>query len=171
MTLCQPAFAGSKIRITAIAVIDNGAAENSAPIPMVDTVRGLCGSFEDPTPEPFYDSVVSISVVNTTRTLAKFKSLSYSLSMNGVPFSSDTIAPGNFFEVPAGGKATLVASLFTRIDEGRKFFVGSSDPIPEYAGPIAVNFVLTGKRGRKKNVSVSATTTVSFSNYNRCLSQ
>lgn len=168
LAVCPSAFAGSKIRISAINVIDDGSYINAAAIPLVDTVQGECGTLEEPQPEPFFDSVANIQIHNRTRTNLRFTSLSYTFGQGGSTFKSNEIAPGNSFDVPPGKTGTFVASLFLRVQNGRKYFVGSDTPISEWTGPIAIKFTLTGKNGRKNPVSASATTTVSFSNYNRC---
>ncbi|MBN8549358.1 MAG: hypothetical protein J0M12_08600 [Deltaproteobacteria bacterium] len=162
------AYAGSKIQITAVAVNDLGLGAANPPIPLVDTYQDECGTIDEPSPEPFYDAIANITVVNTTRETVRFKDFSYRFAQGGTQYSSPILAPGNSFEVPAGGRATVVASLFMGIDDRRKFFAGDATPVAIYAGPISVTFTLKGKRGKKKRVTVSATSTVSFSNYNRC---
>ncbi len=165
----QLAAAAPQARIVELAVLDKGSFESDGSIPQVDVVQDVC-SVEDTviTYEPFFDSVASIRVVNSGRSAIRFSKFWYRLTLDSQNFAATIFPPSQRFEVLPGKSGTSVLNLFLRASAGSKFFSGSNTAISDSLGPKALTFYLEGRDGRGKRVRVQATTTVVFSNYDRC---
>ncbi|MCB0310702.1 MAG: hypothetical protein KDD42_05675, partial [Bdellovibrionales bacterium] len=165
------------IRITAISVLDSGQASSEGGNTAVDVSQGTCGTNCDDvdntcTAEPFYDTRVSIKVVNNTRRNVRFTSLRYivpeSTGTGTSSFTSDTIRfIGESTATAQGGEATLTALVYNASGGGKSFF-GSSSDIPATLGFRNVTFIVTGTTLDGETVTVRGTTILSFGDFNNC---
>ena len=166
-----PAFAAPQARINEIVVLDKGSFFSDGGIPQVDVVQGICSIEDNRTNyEPFFDSVVSVRVINSGRSAIRFSKFWYELALGGSKFRAALLPPSARFEVLPDKTGVQVLSLFLRADSGEKYLSINSTPISASLGPKTVTFFLEGRDGRGKRIRVKAATTVVVSNYDRCLS-
>lgn len=159
------------LRITAIAAYDQGDFSESASQDMtLDTVQSLCGDEEDQTDEPFFDTLVALSVTNDTSQAVRFHSIHYVVKKgksNGRRYRAPRMAPIGTQEVLAGSQARLTG-LFLDTDDGRKYYAGYSQAIDEELGFRNVRFVVRGRDFSGKPFRIRARTAFSFGVVDRC---
>lgn len=163
------------IRVTGVTLLDNPNGTSTGV--QVDVVQGTCGTAPDLTAEPFTDTAVRFTVVNNTNSNIRFDSFTYSVpnatGANTGTFRSSTI---NFIgEATAsaeGGEATLNALLFSATGPTaatNKYFVDNSGGTAiGLLGFRNVTFTIRGTTARGEAVSVTGTTAIAFSGYDRC---
>lgn len=153
-------------RISAISFFDTGELPSGTGEPYIDTIRGTCDA-DDPTPEPFHDTLVAITVVNpgTSNLIVS----SYTFSMNrgsgASTFRSKDLGFTGALEIPPGETATLYGLAF-RAGSTTKLYPRTSTSIGE-PGFRTIRFTLRGRIGTR-SLSISGTSGASFSNYDRC---
>lgn len=157
------------VRITTIAVSDQG--DNSATT-SIDTLLSDCDS--DPatfTGEPFFDSTVSLTVVNNSNSSIRFTGLRYSVPNASGPgsstFTSNRISL-NGTASPNGGVSTFSSIvIFDANTLGKRFF-GASANIPTSLGFRNVTFALDGTNDQGDQVTITGSIALSFDTYNNC---
>ncbi len=156
------------VRITSVDFSDG----NQPMTLSIDTIQnGDCdGEADSVDPEVFTDTVANFTVSNETSQVVRFSSYRYralNWPNSGSNFTSNSINFIGEVEIPANGGTGSFAALFADASNGQKFFFGSADPIG-IAGFLNVEFILTGQDLSGETVTVTARTSASFGNFNRC---
>lgn len=155
-------------RITAISFFDDGKlpTDSATGEPLIDTIRGSCGQ-PSTTPEPFYDTLVSFSIVNPGSSTLILSSYSFSVNRGSGSrlYKSKSMGFTGNLEIPPGETATVFGLLF-QAKSSRKLFPRSSVEIGQ-PGFRTVRFTVRGRQGNR-SVSLSGSSGVSFSDYDRC---
>jgi hypothetical protein len=160
----------SGIRMTSIETYDEGAMCSGAASVTIDVVQSVCS---DSSSEPFYDSSVSLDVVNNSNVTVRFDYLRYSVSGSdgsGTVFTSSNIGLIGDLEISPNGGTKSFCAPFTRGGDGGKRFIGGSSLIPSSYGVRNITFTLYGSTETGDSVVISGTNSVYFNNYNRCSS-
>lgn len=185
------------VRLTALSFADDGSAPNADAVNFsIDTNQRVCTLTQDttttPTPTPvitvenFFDTVLTVKVVNNTNQAIQFTSMSYrvlsagALANSGSNFQSDTVSfvgEANAVE-GGGGEGTLTMLAFqavagtTAAPNGglllEKRFVGASTNIPSDFGFKSVEVTIRGTNDLGDAVVVTGTLTLDFAPFNRC---
>ena len=165
---CAPGARGFGSRIKAISLYDAGQLESGSPT--IDVEQGVCGVAPDQTAEPFYDTTVSFKIYNAASSTLRIKNVSYRIrdsDGNGAAFRSKKLSPFGSVEVAPRSDATIYV-LFADAESGGKRFAGKTSAIPSTLGIKNIKFSVSGSYGARRTITLSASTAVSFDNYNRC---
>ena len=159
------------ISIVAIDALDNGALDDtSASTPSVDIVQGSCGS----SAEPFNDTLLRIKVSNTSNAAVRFKRIEFVIPNPygvGGKLRTRKFAPVGSVEVrPSESEDSYLYALFLDTSATLKKFAGESQTIPNDLGFRSIRIVLSGRDELERRVSISARTTLSFDDFDRCSS-
>lgn len=157
---------------------------NNEESPQIDTVQDICTP-DDPTTtanelvvEPFTDGRIKFAIENNTNAIVRFTSLRYfvpDITASGTDFTSDRINFVSEIVVDANGGSAETTVLAFPVEAGfgssggDLFFYGRTTEIGQIGfRNVKVTFFGTGALG--EDVQVSATTVMSFNNYNLCSS-
>lgn len=162
------------IRIVQITGYDRGEFGSGASGDLsIDIVQNSCS---DPgvTPEeqePFFDTVVGLSVLNRgTRTL-RFDHFRYTLRKNDgatKTFRSRRISFVGVAEVPVSEEPTEIFGLFLQSHGGFKYLTGDSDPLDESTGLRNIRFRISGIDTEGRVIIVRAKTAFVLRDVDRC---
>lgn len=161
----------SGIRLTSISTYDEGLLCSGTSSPNIDVTQNLCGTAPDQTAEPFYDSSVSMQVVNNSNVTARISYLRYVVggaNGSGTYFTSSNIALIGDLEVGPNGGTKSFCAPFTRAGGGGKRFIGSGSDIPSSLGVRNVTFELYGTTETGESFVISGSNAAYFNDYNRC---
>ena len=167
------------IQIVAAGFVDDGDLQDSVPVnASIDILQGSnCDNDATTTDfEPFYDTYAAISVRNNLSERVEFSSLKFAIlnfNNTGEQFVStgiDLIKQANS-SVEAKGQTTIIQVPIFKAASGCKF---PGTPQAACSGAFSaeglgtVEFTLTGETASGELVTLSASTTAAFANYNRC---
>ncbi len=156
------------IRMNSIQTYDEGAMCSGSASVTIDVVQSTCS---DSSGEPFYDSSVSLQVVNNSNATVRFDYLRYTVSGSGgsgTAFTSSNIGLIGDLEISPNGGSKSLCAPFTRGGDGGKRFIGGTSLIPSSYGVRNITFSLYGTTETGDSVVVSGTNSVYFNDYNRC---
>jgi hypothetical protein len=172
------------LRITDMLVIDNGeiASDPASVVSFsVDVVQGNCAATvgagtpaPTPDPEPFFDTVIAVKVENNTNQTVTCSSAEYSvagagaLANSGTSFVSDSLSLLGDAAVDGSGDTNVMRFLAFDVVSGAKRFAGSSTDIPDGYGFKSVTVTLNCENDDGEEITLEATQTLSFDNFNRC---
>jgi hypothetical protein len=170
----SPAIAeANSARIVKVAVHDQGAPPTS-PRHDIDVIQDDCDPDPDNTSlEPFFDTMLSISVVNNLNRDISFHRFGYNLRFSSFVQGRKLIRAkrqgiaGNFLS-QANGKQTDVYVFMLRNINGRKYSPSGNFMIPEEAGFTNLRLRLIGRTDDGKIVRLRSNATVSIRNHDRC---
>lgn len=162
---------GSNVRITAIDFSDEG---GGTPTTSIDTRQTAnCNAATTGAavaPEPFFDTSVTLKVVNNTNQTVRFTRLTYTVregSSSGRTISSDDLQLNGAIELAgSGGEANLNALVFKALGGQKYFFDGNV--IPSELGFRRVDFKLFGSTDLNESTVAEGGAVVSFGTFDRC---
>jgi hypothetical protein len=159
----------SGARITSIEVSDTGDSTSTTSIDVVmDDCDEVATTF---TAEPFFDTQVTLKVVNNSNSTIRFTSLRYTVP-NASGASSSSFASSSISLIgeaaPNGGESTFSSILlFKAVDLGKRF-QGASSNIPSSLGFRNITFSLSGTNDQGDSVTITGSKALSFDNFGRC---
>lgn len=164
-----------EVRITAIAADDEGGTTlggEGGGTTSIDVRQSLCleGGTGTPEAEPFFDTLITVKVLNNTDVPVSFRTLTYSVDNadgQGTQFNSKPLAVLTDTIAANGGEATYTTLVFNA-SNGRKFFADSTFPIPDNLGFRNITFRLFGENALGEQITLTARTTLSFGTFDRC---
>lgn len=159
----EAAFTSRKARITAVTAIDTGDDEKTTAI---DVVRTVC---DDSSAEPFYDSLLKITVVNDSLGTLQIQRVRYEVPRaygTRAKFKSRRLVPIGSGYVPPG--ETSFQALFLDATENGKTYHAKTTPIPADLGFRNVTVTLEGRDSRGAKFTLQARTALSFDEVDRC---
>lgn len=160
------------LKIVGISAVDDGSLDSGSSGSSIDVLQGICnpsGSASEA--EPFHDSVLRISIKNTTGSFVRLKQFSYSIGNSdgaGTVFNSAPLALVGGGYVDTADEPTDVLALFLYARDGRKVFTRSPLPIRTDLGFRNVTVRLTGVTAARRKVRLVSRVTLSFGNFDRC---
>ncbi len=149
-------------RITS-ATIQEGSFDTAA----VDVQQDSCGTGEDISREPYFDTTIKLVIKNPGQSTLKLRRLQFRLlgGIGRAPLSRPIGFIGTV-EVPARSTTTVSSLLLTARDSG-KFVPGQSSRL-EAVGFRNVVVTVTARAGSGKTIKLRARTVLSLNNYSRC---
>lgn len=164
-----PSF-GSSARITKVVGYDHGEVGASAKsTSSLDVVQHSCPTQEDSL-EPFHDTVVGITVENSSSQLIRLNSFRYKvLGRKKKRFRSRKIALSGIGEI-APFESEEVYALFLDTVGAAKHFIGSAQSVSERdnIGIVNIRFLLFGEDASGRAVRLRAKSSFSFDDVERC---
>lgn len=155
--------------MTAINAYDSG--DTSAASTSIDITQSACGSAgSTPTAEPFFDTLIGLTIVNDSSFSVNFQSLRFTVANfdgAGSTFRSGSLSLIGESNVDANGGQSTIFSLVFDANSGGKRFFGASSNISD-RGFKNLTFTLTGVNESGDTVTVSGSTALSFDNFNHC---
>lgn len=163
------ASTSAQTRIAAIDALDGGQiGEELSSSPSIDIVQGSCGTSE----EGFYDTLLRIKVANTSDTALSFKRVRFVIPDpygSGGKLTTKRFALVGSSEVPPSDtEFTYLYVLFLDKSGAAKQYAGETENIPTNLGFRTVRVLLSGRDQLGRSISLSARTTLSFDNFDRC---
>ena len=159
------------VRLSVITVNDTGAVDTTGS--QIDVIQGTCGSGTSITAETFGDTFIDMTVINNTNSDVRFTSFKYTIP--GVGTSGSISFIGESTASADGGQAQLSALVFSAVGTSStsdKYIIksgGSSNiAIPSTTAVKNVKFTLFGTTSAGESIQVTASTALSFGNYNHC---
>lgn len=168
------------IQIVAAGFVDDGDLGGDVPvdasIDITQSTQNCDGDATTTDPEPFYDTYAAISVTNNLSERVEFSSLKFvilNLNNTGEQFESVPIAltKQSNASVEAKGETTTIYAPIFKAASGCKF---PSTPQAACGGAFTANafatveFTLLGQSASGEVVTLTASTTAAFADYNRC---
>ena len=156
-------------RILAIKALDQGSTDPSGEGDLsIDVEKDSCNDGSD---EPFNDTLLAITVRNSTGFIGRFRSSSYTIfngNSDGSNIRGKKIALAQIGEVQPTSDGTILALFLDTTIPDRKRAVGQSDPIRTDLGIANVRVNLRGIDSSGKRIRVNAKPSFSFRNVDRC---
>lgn len=165
------------IRETQVTVYDEGTVSEPPFAPAVDTDQGSCGTGTDVTSEPFFDTLIGLTVKNPGLTTVKFSRFQYSVRATsgtgtfrskGIALSGPTEVPPDNKEDTGDDAGVEIRAFLLQASSGFKHFIGDSSSVPSNFGVRTIRYTLTGKDGRRRKVTLKGRISISFHSINRC---
>lgn len=157
------------VRITTLSFVDLG--DSGTASTSIDTQQDVCESTEA---EPFFDTLLNVTVVNNSATLIRFTKLSYAVDnatgSNSAVLNSRELSLIGESAALAAGESSTVTSLVFDASGGRKAFVGQggNSLIPVSLGFRTVTVRLFGTTDLGEEVIITGRTTLSFDDFDNC---
>ena len=164
------AASNSYLRIVDVDIFDQGTySPGQQGAPFVDVLQGVCGAAPSTTAEPFYDTVIGLTISNGCRSTVRLNKFWYRIhnAGYGAPFNSAKISPSTKAEVPAGG-TVQVFFLLLKAKNGGKVFTHGSAAIPADLGFRNITLAVQGRDALKRAFKARMRTAISFGDFNRC---
>ncbi len=157
------------VRIADISISDSG---DSSSTTSIDTVLSDCDTDASTfTPEPFFDTTVTLKVVNNSNSNIRFTGLRYKVP-NASGSGSASFTSSNISLIgdaaPNGGEATFSSIIIIDANGLGKRFHGASANIPSSLGFRNVTFTLTGTNDLGDTVTITGSKALSFDGFNNC---
>jgi hypothetical protein len=169
LLIVTPSFSAERIRITKVGIADHG--DQSEDV-SVDLHKGVCLTDpQNPTPEPFFDSSVSFTVINGSADLIQIKKFSFIIEAGGFGASrvrSTALSPTSGFFIDSKTTATVTALLFDALSSGQKKVTGARILSSADYGFRNIKFTLQGVTSRGRRITLTARQAVSFDDFDRC---
>ncbi|MCO6430614.1 MAG: hypothetical protein J5J00_07110, partial [Deltaproteobacteria bacterium] len=140
----------------------------------VDLVQDQCNadSADSATPEPFSDAIVAVHIANGSNERIIFNKIAFTVvkgGSDGGTFTTKRLAPIGGGEVAAGESKTIYG-FFLKTNGTVKLASTKKGTAALSTGFKTVRAILNGKSASGKRYRLRASTTLSFSNYDRCSS-
>lgn len=157
------------VRITEISISDSGDTSSTTSI---DTTLSDCDTDATTfTPEPFFDTTVTLKVLNNSNSNIRFTSMKYSVP-NASGSGSATFTSSSISLIgeaaPNGGEATFSSILIFDANGLGKRFNGASANMPSSLGFRNVTFSITGTNDLGDTVTITGSKALSFDGFNNC---
>ena len=165
---CPLAIAQS-VSIDQISIYDEGnAGSNPSFDSSIDTIRGTCDPSGSATPEKFNDTIVGITITNSANATVRLSNLTYELPRvkGSQRFRSQRLAFIGTIVVKPGTSTTVYSPIFSSV-QGQKKLAGSKLLVSSIAGFRTITFKIAASIGNQP-LSLTASTTLSFGNIDRC---
>jgi len=158
------------IRIVAVDTLDQGtAAEGTTTDLGIDLSQGICGEVPNETDEPFYDTLMGISVRNPLSQEIDIRQVRYQLPITpgGRKVLSRVIAP--YIGEPIAKNSTKrILAIFLKADSGAKKLLLSNSILPASLGIQNITVILTGRTSSGQRFTLRKRVSMAFANYDRC---
>ena len=155
---------GFATRVTEITFVDQGGDDSTNTI---DVLQDEC---PDESAEPFFDTQVSLTVINNSNEDVDFFEYSYvvkNFNGSGADFQSGRLAIAGAPVTANGGEGSYV-DLFLRANGGHKYFYNNQVISPKMYGFKNIEITLYGVDSNGESVTAFGKTSVSFNDYNNC---
>lgn len=160
------------LRIVSVEAIDDGALGSESGTFGIDVRQGVCDADGgSPEAEPFFDSLLGISVLNTTGAFVRFTKFSYSVQNAdglGSKHNSTPIALVGGGYIESADDPSKIFALFLKAQSGGKLFNRAVQPIPADLGIRNVTVRLIGTTAARQKVRIRARIALSFGDIDRC---
>lgn len=165
------------IRETKVTIYDEGSVSEEPFAPAVDTDQGACGTGTDLTAEPFFDTMIGLTIRNPGLTTIRFSRFQYTVraTTGSGTFRSKGIALSGPREVlpddredESDDEGTEIRAFLLQASNGNKSFIGDNSAVPSDFGIRTVRYTLSGRDGRGRKITLKGRVTISFHDINRC---
>ncbi|RMG40961.1 MAG: hypothetical protein D6719_09615 [Candidatus Dadabacteria bacterium] len=160
----------SGLRVVSIGAYDqNNAGEGGSREYSIDVTKDTCGTAPDTTDEPFYDTVVGISLSNSSLVDVNVKRVRFVIpKVASGRLRSAKLTPFGSGIVPAGASNHEILAFLLDVQGSSKALAGTSDLISDTTGSKTVRVILRGRDASGRRFVKRARTTFIFRNVNRC---
>jgi hypothetical protein len=163
--------ASDQVRIVEVSVSTLGG-EDEDTVPEIDTTAGACGDATAPTPEPFGDDEINITIRNSFSKFVRFTGFRYVVKRGRADGSDYRSSLLRFAGVaaPADPETSIVlqGKIFDALISGRKAYSDGVTPIPSNLGVRNVEITVVGVDADGEPVETTAAVAMSFDNFNYC---